>query len=362
MGTMSVKSHVFIAMSGGVDSAVAAARLMEAGHQVTGIHMETWKDPKWASTARQLPTPAVLAKEVAEKLGMAFVSLDLRERFYETVVQEFIKKYLQGQTPNPCLFCNPQVKWGILQSYALEHGGDFFATGHYAQIDRLPSGLMRLLRGADPSKDQSYVLCMLSQAQLQKSLLPLGALTKTEVRTQARRMGLPVADRQDSQDLCFLGDVDYRDFLQRFAPETSEPGEIVTVKGEVVGEHQGLPFYTIGQRKGIRVAAEEPYYVVGKDVDRNRLMIGFTGQAGKHALVAAQPNWIAGNPPEKGGTYRVMIRYRAKPEPALLTSVTEDEFRLEFKRTLLGVTPGQVAAVYNQEACLGGGVIVSSGG
>ncbi len=361
MGTMSEKSHVFIAMSGGVDSAVAAARLMQSGHQVTGIHMITWKDPKWGSTARQLPNPAVLAQEVAEALGIAFVSLDVRDHFYKTVVQQFVKKYLQGQTPNPCLFCNPQVKWGLMQSYALEHDGDYFATGHYARIERLPSGRVRLLAGADPDKDQSYVLCMLSQVQLQKSLLPLGDVNKAEVRTQAQRLGLPVADRQDSQDLCFLGDVDYRDFLQRFAPEAAEPGEIITLGGDVVGEHQGLPYYTIGQRKGIRVAAEQPYYVVGKDLDHNRLIVGFADQTGKHTLIAAQPNWIAGEPPQSGEIYTVMVRYRTKAEPALLVSAGEDQFRLEFKSTLRGITPGQVAAVYNQEVCLGGGVIVSSG-
>ena len=362
MGTMSSIPHVFIAMSGGVDSALAAARLMQEGYRVTGIHMETWKDPKWQSTARQLPNPAALAKEVADELGIPFVSLDVRELFFEKVVQDFIQKYLHGQTPNPCLFCNPQVKWGVLQSYALEHGGDYFATGHYARLERMESGEVRLTRGADRTKDQSYVLCMLTQSQLKKSLLPLGDLTKDEVRTEARRMGLPVADRQDSQDLCFLGDVDYRDFLQRFAPEAAQKGEIVTLDGEVVGEHHGLPFYTIGQRKGIRVAAEDPYYVVGKDVEQNRLIIGCADQAGQHTLIAAQPNWIAGDQPAYGETFLTMIRYRAKSVPARLASVTADEFRLEFKRAVRGITPGQVVALYKESVCLGGGVIVAAGG
>lgn len=362
MKIMSIKSHVFIAMSGGVDSAVAAARLMQDGYRVTGIHMETWKDPKWEAAARQLPNPVILAREVAEELGIQFVSLDVRDQFYEKVIRGFIREYLQGKTPNPCLFCNPQVKWGILQAYALEHGGDFFATGHYARLEKLESGEVRLLRGVDRTKDQSYVLSMLSQAQLKKSLLPLGNMTKDAVRAEARRMGLPVADRQDSQDLCFLGDVDYRDFLQRFAPQSPEPGEIMTLEGEVVGEHQGLSFYTIGQRKGIGIAAEEPYYVVGKDVERNRLIVGFANRAEKQTLTAYQPNWIAVEPPEIGETYSTMIRYRAKIAPAVLSSVTRDGFRLEFKKALRGITPGQVVALYREDTCLGGGVIASSGG
>ena len=358
---MSSKPHVFIAMSGGVDSAVAAARLLQDGYRVTGIHMETWKDPKWQAAAKQLPNPVTLAREVADHLEIAFVSLDVREQFFEKVVQDFIEKYMQGRTPNPCLFCNPQVKWGILQSYALEHGGDYFATGHYARLERMDSGEVRLLRGADQTKDQSYVLCMLSQTQLQKSLLPLGNLTKEEVRSQAQRMGLPVADQQDSQDLCFLGDVNYRDFLQRFAPEASKKGEIVTKDGNVVGEHQGLPFYTIGQRKGIRVASDEPYYVVGKDVEQNRLIIGHAGQVGQHTLFAVQPNWIAGNPPACEETFLALIRYRAQSTPARLASIKSDDFELEFKEAIRGITPGQVVALYKESVCLGGGVIVAAG-
>jgi tRNA-uridine 2-sulfurtransferase len=360
MGEMKSTMRVFVAMSGGVDSAVTAAKLINRGYRVTGIYMDTWKDPKWESQSGEFPKAAELAKDVAAFLEIPFVLLDVRERFYQNVVLGFIQKYLQSQTPNPCLFCNPQVKWGVLQTYALEHSGDFFATGHYAKIDRLDSGKVRLKRGVDETKDQSYVLCMLSQFQLQKSLLPLGEMTKSDVRAEAQMLGLPVANRQDSQDLCFLGAIDYRDFLQRFAPESSTPGDIVTVEGKVVGKHQGLPFYTMGQRKGIRVAAEESYYVVGKKLETNQLIVGFAEQAGKQTLIATQPNWISEEPPEIGKTYEVMIRYRVKPEPAILTSVGKDRFGLEFKRTVRGITPGQVVALYHEEICFGGGVIVSA--
>ena len=358
---MTVNGKIFVAMSGGVDSAVSAALLLKKGYQVTGIHMQTWQDPKWQAASKTLPSSVSLARKTADSLGIDFVCLDVRDRFYEKVVRQFVSQYLAGQTPNPCLFCNPQVKWGILQSHALEQGADFFATGHYARLEITESGQARLLRGVDPTKDQSYVLSMLSQFQLSHSRLPLGGMTKNEVRMTAKKMDIPVADRQDSQDLCFLGDVDYRDFLQRFAPDASQPGEIVDMQGRVLGEHNGLAFYTIGQRRGIRVAASEPYYVVGKDVKNNRLVVGYADQVGKNQLTATEANWISGSPPETGETYTVMVRYRAKHAPAVLLSVTQTSFRLEFKQDLRGITPGQVAVLYQGEECLGGGIIQTSG-
>ncbi len=293
-------------------------------------------------------------------MGIPFVLLDVQDRFFTTVVQRFIKQYLGGKTPNPCLFCNPQVKWGILQSYAFEQGADYFATGHYARLDRSHPDYVRLLRGVDSTKDQSYVLSMLSQSQLRGSLLPLGEMYKDEVRMIARRLDLPVADRQDSQELCFLGNVDYRDFLQRFAPESSQSGEIVDVDGNVIGEHQGLAFYTIGQRRGIRVAASEPFYVVAKDVENNQLVVGHADRVGKHYLRATGANWISGHHPNISEIYGVMVRYRTKVEPVVLTSVSGGDFRLEFKRKLRGIAPGQVAVLYREEECLGGGVITTS--
>lgn len=357
---MKGKERVFVAISGGVDSAVAAAQLLEQGYHVTGIHMETWKDPKWDQESRDLPNPAMLASVTADSLGIPFISMDIQERFYTDVVRNFIQQYLKGRTPNPCLFCNPQVKWGILQSYALKQGADYFATGHYARVDHSNLEDVRLLRGVDGNKDQSYVLSMLSQSQLRRSLLPLGEMFKDQVRMTARGMDLPVADRQDSQELCFLGNVDYRDFLQRFAPESSESGKIVDINGYILGEHQGLAFYTIGQRRGIRVAASEPYYVVAKDTENNQLVVGFADQLGKHFLTATGANWIAGHPPEMDEIYGVMVRYRTKAEPATLISATEDDFRLEFKSKVRRIAPGQVAVLYRGEECLGGGIITAT--
>jgi tRNA-specific 2-thiouridylase len=354
---MNTKQHVFVAMSGGVDSAVAAVRLLEADYSVTGIFMETWQDPRAGTLGDSSSAPVDMAASAAEKIGIPFVSLDVRDRFFQVVIRRFIKQYVAGQTPNPCLFCNPQVKWGILQNYALSQGADFFATGHYARIHRGDDDRVQLFRGADPSKDQSYVLAMLTQQQLGRSLLPLGDLTKTEVRRQAQLLDLPVANRPESQDLCFLGDVDYRDFLQRYAPESVAPGEIVNLNGEVLGEHQGLAFYTIGQRRGIKLAAPAPYNVIDKDPQTNRLIVGFADQAGKGSLQAVEPNWISGEPPAEGDVLTVMTRYRANPVPATVIHTSMREFRLKFNQLLRGVTPGQVAVLYREEMCLGGGII-----
>jgi tRNA-uridine 2-sulfurtransferase len=360
MEDMNKQQHVYVALSGGVDSAVTAVRLLDQGFQVTGIFMETWKDPRWEMATRDSQPAASIAADAAAAIGIPFVSLDVRDVFYQRVVRSFIEQYARGMTPNPCLFCNPQVKWGILQTYAIEQGADYFATGHYARIVRQHDGRVRLLRGIDRTKDQSYVLAMLSQSQLRQSLLPLGDLTKVEVRNQAKALNLPVADRQDSQDLCFLGDIDYRDFLQHYAPDSASPGEIVNVQGKVLGEHHGLAFYTIGQRRGIQIAAPEPYYVIDKDTSNNRLVVGFTDQAKKGYLWSIHPNWISGEPPEPGELIEVMIRYRAQPVAAQLIDSSSDGFRLKLSQPLRGITPGQVAVLLQGEVCLGGGMIESA--
>jgi tRNA-specific 2-thiouridylase len=359
---MTEKEHVFVALSGGVDSAVTAAKLLVEGYQVTGIYMSTWKDPQWDASQEDRLAPGILAQKVADALNIPIINLDVRDQFYETVVHTFINQYLAGLTPNPCLFCNPRVKWGLLQATALAEGADYFATGHYARIIRLPSGQVELWRGSDPTKDQSYVLSMLSQEKLSRTLLPLGGMTKMEVRALAHELNLPVAEQAESQDLCFIGKDGYHDFLERMAPEAASPGDIVDMDGKILGRHEGLAFYTIGQRKGIRLAATEPYYVIGKDQAQNRLIVGFIDRAGQNTLKADQTNWIAGEPPEQGEMYDVMIRYRAKPVKARLSVITENNFELEFTETVRGITPGQVAVLYLDDICLGGGFIQTAAG
>jgi len=357
---MKSRTHVFVAISGGVDSAVAAAILLEQGFWVTGIHMQTWHDTAMTIGSQYRHNLRDRAQHTAKSLSIPFISLDIQEKFFDQVVKSFIHKYLAGLTPNPCLFCNPQIKWGVLQSYALDQGADFFATGHYARIKHQGIDSARLFRGKDKAKDQSYVLSMLSQDQLRKSMLPLGSLTKDEVRVKANQMGLASVDEKESQDLCFLPQGDYRDFLRRFTPEPVQPGEIIDRQGKVMGQHHGLPFYTIGQRKGIHIAASQPYYVIDKDLQNNRLVVGFLDQTIQKELIAGHPNWISGESPKVGEEFAVMVRYRSKPIPAILQLSTPDEFRLKFNQEIRGITPGQVAVLYHQDECLGGGVIKSA--
>ena len=244
-----------------------------------------------------------------------------------------------------------------MQNYAFSLGGDYFATGHYARIKTGDTGQVGLLRGIDRSKDQSYVLSLLSQSQLKRTLLPLGEMKKEQVLKEAVKLDPALRDREESQDLCFLGSLDYRDFLVKHAPGTRNPGKILNTEGKTLGIHEGLAFYTIGQRKGIRIAASEPYYVVGKDVEKNHLIVGFTTQIGKDCITVVQPSWIAGFPPSPEDSYEVMVRYRTKPVPAELSSITSGGFRIKLTEKLRDISPGQVAVIYHGEACLGGGVI-----
>jgi len=349
--------HVYVAISGGVDSAVAARKLLDDGFRVTGIHMQTWADPESNLNAKKQDDPTAIAQQTADLLGIPLISLDVREKFHSDIVQTFIKGYTKGLTPNPCLFCNPNVKWGVLQNYAFTHGGDFFATGHYARVIADSSGRVRLFRGGDQSKDQSYVLSMLSQTQLKRTLLPLGEMEKVQVLKEAAIMAPDLRDREESQDLCFIGSIDYREFLLKVAPDTNNPGKIINIEGQSLGEHKGLAFYTIGQRKGIRIAAPEPYYVVGKDIEKNHLIVGFANQAGTDTISAGQANWISGSPPSPGESYEVMVRYRTKPVSAELFAISPQQFRIKLSERLRDISPGQVAVIYQGEECLGGGVI-----
>lgn len=357
MEAMAKQQHIYVGLSGGVDSAVAAALCLEAGYQVTGITMQTWIDPEVKTPDESVASSQLKAQAVADALKIPLVTVDLQERFFQDVVQTFIHNYTAGLTPNPCMLCNPQIKWGSLQSVALARGADFFATGHYARIETSDSGGVRLLRGLDANKDQSYVLAMLSQDQLARTRLPLGVLHKSEVLANAKKLGLSAADEPESQDLCFLRSGDYRAFLRRYAPDLIESGEIVNLEGKVLGEHEGLPFYTVGQRKGLRVGASEPYYVIRKDNLKRRLVVGFSDQAEKKMLWASGVNWIDNQPPNVNDIFDVMTHYRSRPVPARLLMATESEFRLEFLKSVVGVSPGQFAVLYRAEECLGGGII-----
>lgn len=349
---------VVVAMSGGVDSSVAAALLVERGYRVIGMMLRLWSEPGSEADNRCCTPDAMnLARRVAAKLDIPFYALDVQERFREVVVQSFIDGYVQGVTPNPCAACNREIRWGFLLDRARAFGADYLATGHYARLEHDPDGQVRLLRGLDPAKDQSYVLSVLTQDQLRQTLFPIGEYPKAEVRALAQHYKLPTATRADSQDLCFLANRDYRGFLARHAPEALKPGPIVSPAGQVIGQHQGLAFYTIGQRKGLGVASPEPLYVVRKDLKQNTLVVGREEDLGQRELLAGSVNWIAGMPPAGPVRVTAKIRYRAVEAPARVTPWEDGRVQVTFDAPLRDITPGQRVVFYKEETCLGGGTI-----
>jgi tRNA-specific 2-thiouridylase len=350
--------RVVIAMSGGVDSSVAAALLVQEGYQVIGMMLRLWSEVGQSENNRCCtPDAMAQARRVAAILGIPFYAIDAQQIFYDTVVHEFIDGYTGGLTPNPCLVCNRQVRWSFLLSRAQAIGAQFMATGHYARVDRGPESRIHLLRATDPQKDQSYVLHTLNQDQLSHAIFPLGAYSKSEVRRMALEMGLPVADRPDSQDLCFLGGSNYAEFLLRQAPQVRNPGPIMTRQGKLLGQHQGLAFYTIGQRKGIGVSSTQPFYVLAKDNDRNVLIVGSREELGSQELTAASVNWVSGNAP--GGSLRalVKIRYKAQAVWATVDPLENGHAHVFFDQPVRDITPGQAAVFYQDDICLGGGII-----
>ncbi len=356
---MSNLPTVVVAMSGGVDSSVAAALLVEQGYRVIGMMLRLWSEPGTQCDNRCCtPDSMALARRISAQLNIPFYAVDVQERFHEVVVQSFIDGYVHGITPNPCIVCNREIRWGFLFDRALAFGADFLATGHYARLARETGGSAHLLRGKDAAKDQSYVLSVLTQAQLRQTLFPLGEYTKPEVRDLARKYNLPVASRAESQDLCFLASSDYRSFLMRHAPQAARAGPIVDPSGQVVGEHQGLAFYTIGQRKGLGIASPEPLYVIAKHMSSNSLVVGPQAALGRSELIAGEVNWISGTSPEGPVRIQAKIRYKANEASALLTPLNDGKSRLVFDQPLRDITPGQRVVFYQGQECLGGGTIL----
>ncbi len=355
---MGVPGTVVVAMSGGVDSSVAAGLLVEQGYQVIGMMLRLWSEQGEGLVNRCCSPEAMsMARRVAAKFGIPFYAIDVQEEFRNTVVQAFIDGYEQGITPNPCLTCNRKIRWGLLMEHARAFGADYLATGHYARVEQDQEGRYHLWQGVDRKKDQSYVLSVLNQDLLAHSLFPLGRLTKPEVRQRAKDFGLPVAERAESQDLCFIADGNYRRFLSEHAPRVNSPGPIRDPQGEVIGQHQGLAFYTIGQRKGIQIAAAEPFYVIGKNIHENALVVGPREALGRSSFTAHSANWLAEKPPVSPFRANVRIRYKAPDAPGLVTPLTGDRFRVDLDQPARDITPGQGAVVYTGEECLGGGII-----
>lgn len=345
-------------MSGGVDSSVAAALLKQQGYDVTGMMMRLWSEAgKEDSNRCCTPDSMSQARRVAGILDIPFYVVDAKDIFRETVVQYFLDGYARGETPNPCLICNRQIRWTFLLNRALALGAEFMATGHYVRRIKDEGGRMKLLRAADHSKDQSYVLHVLNQEQLKRALFPVGEYPKSEIRNIAKEFGLPTASRVDSQDLCFLAGEDYRNFIQRNANEMLQNGDIITRDGKIIGRHNGLANYTIGQRKGLGVASSAPLYVLAKDAPRNALIVGTQNELGFTELIARDVHWISGEAPREPFRVQVKIRYTAKEVEALVNPVSQNQVEVKFDAPVRDVTAGQAAVFYQGEETLGGGII-----
>jgi len=356
------RTRVVVAMSGGVDSAVAAGLLARQGYQVIGVTMRLWTlhDPDAPRHRRGCCSVEDTgdARDAAQALGIPHYVLNLERQFQESVVDYFCREYQRGRTPNPCLACNEHVKFNALLSRALALEAHFLATGHYARIDEPEAGRYRLLRAVDGEKDQSYVLSMLGQAQLSRLLFPIGQHRKAEVRHLAAEMGLPVAGKPESADICFIPDNDYRAFIAgRLGPQA---GEIRDGEGRIVGRHQGVAAFTVGQRRGLGVAVGEKRFVTAIDPARNLVTIGREEELLAEELWAEDVRWVSGEPPLPGAAVEAKVRYRTPAAPAELYPQGEDA-RVLFRDPQRAITPGQAVVFYRGEEVVGGGTIARSG-
>ncbi len=349
--------RVVVGMSGGVDSSVAALLLKRQGFDVVGLFMKNWEDDdsdEYCSTRQDL----IDAAAAADVIGIELEAVNFAAEYKERVFAEFLREYAAGRTPNPDVLCNAEIKFKAFLDHAMRLGAAKIATGHYARLDSV-DGRHRLLRGKDGAKDQSYFLHRLTQGQLARVMFPLGELKKAEVRRMALEAGLPNHAKKDSTGICFIGERPFREFLNRYLPKV--PGPMVDDRGRTLGEHIGLAFYTIGQRKGIGLGgAGEPWYVAGKDLAANKLIV-VQGHDHpllmKRTLAADEASWIAGAPPPERSRHTAKTRYRQADAPCTLSRVLESEIGVEFAAPQWAVTPGQSVVLYDGEACLGGGVI-----
>jgi tRNA-specific 2-thiouridylase len=347
---------VLVALSGGVDSAVAASLLGEEGHQVVGVTLLQLEHTPGGDPSPGAPGGPADARRVAARLSIAHHVLDCRRLFHQAVVEPFAGAYRRGLTPNPCVECNRRVRFGALFTEAARLGCDLVATGHYARLRRDPDGV-HLLRGADRGKDQSYFLFMLGQGQLGRLAFPVGEMHKPEVRRRAWDLGLPAAGRRESQDLCFVGPGGYRRFLREQFPEASRPGRIVDTGGREVGRHDGVAGFTVGQRRGLGVARGEPCYVRAIDPGTATVVVGRAADLAAGGCRVGDVSWVAGEPPAGGGL-EVKVRYRSPEVAARLEPAGAGEWRVHFARRVAAVAPGQAAVFDRGDEVVGGGTIL----
>lgn len=363
-------TRVVVGLSGGVDSAVSAWLLKQQGYDVVGIFMKNWEDDddsEYCSSRQDW----LDAASVADVIGIDVEHVNFAAEYKDRVFAEFLREYQAGRTPNPDILCNAEIKFKAFLDHAMRLGAEKIATGHYARV-REAAGSFQLLKGLDPSKDQSYFLHRLNQAQLSKTLFPVGELHKTEVRRIAAEIGLPNAKKKDSTGICFIGERPFREFLNRYL--ANQPGPIKDNRGRTIGEHVGLSFYTLGQRKGIGIGGlkekgaprgggdHDPWFVARKDIEHNTL---YAVQGHDHpwllarTLHADDASWVAGAPPAPGPV-AAKTRYRQEDAPCTFEAGADGHFTLRFSEAQWAVTPGQSAVLYDGEVCLGGGVIAGS--
>lgn len=356
-------TRVVVGMSGGVDSSVTALLLKEQGYDVVGIFMKNWDDTDETGfcTATEDYKDVAL---VADQIGIPYYSVNFEKEYWDKVFTYFLDEYKKGRTPNPDVMCNKEIKFKAFLDYAMELGADYVATGHYARVRRDQNGLTHLLRGIDSNKDQTYFLNQLSQDQLSKVMFPLGEIEKPEVRAIAERAGLATATKKDSTGICFIGERDFKSFLMEYLPAQS--GEMQTLDGEVVANHSGLMYYTIGQRKGLGIGgskdgSNDPWFVIGKDLDNNVLYVG-QGYENEHlyANTLEASDFFFTTDEEYPNEFRAMAQFRYRQEAVPVTvyyDADNDEARVEFDEPARAITPGQAIVFYDGDECLGGGTI-----
>ncbi len=359
-GKIMSKGTVVVGMSGGVDSSMAAALLLEQGFEVIGATMQIWQDEDTDSRENGCCGLSAVedARRVAAVLGIPYYVMNFKEDFDSQVIQYFVQEYLKGHTPNPCIACNRYVKWESLLERSRKLGADYIATGHYAQIVQLPNGRYTLKQAVQAGKDQTYALYGLTQDQLAHTLLPVGAYTKTEIRKMARERNLPVADKPDSQDICFIPDGDYAAYIEAHTDTEIRPGNFVTTDGTVVGQHKGIIHYTVGQRKGLGLALNVPVYVLEIRPETNEVVVGPLEEVLTREVKADRLQFMGSSDVPEGERVWTKIRYNHKGAWSQVTRTGEDEILCAFEEPVKAATPGQAMVLYQDDCILMGGTIL----